>query len=272
MVCLPFFCRYWKSPAGVSFATRKDGGFSREETSALRQLQAPLARLVESETLHTNTVQVLSTYVGRDAGERVLTGNIPRGTTETIPAIVLFVDLIDFTSQSILLPAAKVVELLNRFFQALDTAIATHGGEILKFIGDGALVIFQTPDDYSAQMAAAAEALAALKDAYKAMAVKNAGNDDGLPLQKFRASLHVGDVHYGNIGSLKRLDFTVIGPTVNLASRLISKGGELNENVVCSEEFKSLITIPSRSLGSHSLKGLETEVAVFGLDVGGVQS
>jgi adenylate cyclase len=260
LVCLPLHSRYTPAINSVSFATKRADGFSKPEIAAFRRLQAPIARVTEGFIQHESTVAVLSTYVGRDAGDRVLTGNIRRGQTETIPAIVLFVDLKNFTKMSNRLAPEAVVEMLNRFFSALDDAIRAQGGEILKFIGDGALGVFPTPDDYSAQAAAAVGALASLED----VGVVLSTNGDPLA---FRAALHLGDVHYGNIGSDRRLDFTVIGPTVNLASRLLQVASDADEDAVCSADFAALLDTPPRLLDERELRGFEGAVPVFALEI-----
>jgi adenylate cyclase len=261
IVCLPLGSRYTPAVNTATFMTKAPGGFSTEEINALRHLQAPLARVTESFVLHESTVGVLSTYVGRDAGARVLTGNILRGDAELIPAIVLFVDIKGFTKLSNALDAAAVIALLNRFYTSLDAAIAPNGGEILKFMGDGALCIFPTPDDQAAQIAAADGALATLD------AVRHAlESDSAFAPIGFRAALHLGDVHYGNIGSVNRLDFTVVGPTVNLAARLLDAASAHDVNAVCSGKFAALSDRPTKHLGAETFKGFAEPIDVFALN------
>ncbi len=262
MVCLPLHSRYAPSVNTVTFATKREGGFSAEDVDALRRLQAPIARVTEGYVLHASTIGVLSTYVGRDAGSRVLTGNILRGDTEVIPSIVLFVDIKNFTKLSNERAPTEVISLLNRFFSLLDDAIRRNGGEILKFMGDGALCIFPTPDDHSAQVAAAASALAALHEVREKLA-----SDDSAPdILQFRAAMHLGDVHYGNIGSSSRLDFTVVGPTVNLAARLLQAASDTDEDTICSTEIAALIDAPTRLLGDRTFKGFPDAVAIYALE------
>ena len=154
------------------------------------------------------------------------------GGGETISAVVLFADVIGFTRLSNELPSTEVLKTLNRFFAAIDAAVGPNNGEILKFMGDGVLAIFQTPDDLTAQEAAANSALDAVTQARKVLAEE----DDG-PAVDFRAALHIGDVFFGNIGSGSRLDFTAIGPTVNLASRMLDAASADNAHTVCSDAF-----------------------------------
>ena len=258
----PLHSRYTPANSVVGFGVKRPGGFTDDEHEAMRRLQAQIARVTEGFIQNESTVAVLSTYVGRDAGQKVLTGNIRRGETETIPAIVLFVDVKGFTVLSNQLAPSEIIEALNHFFSELDTAVSGQGGEILKLIGDGALCIFPTPDDFSAQAASAACAIAALEDVQSALA-----SISGWPAAGFRAALHVGDVHYSNIGSPRRLDFTVIGPTVNLASRLLLVAAECGEDIVCSGTFATLLDNAPRSLGQRGLKGFCAPAEVFALDL-----
>ena len=234
--------------------TKRAGGFDDEEFRALRGLQAPMARVLEAELLNTNTAAVLSAYVGRNAGEMVMHGRILRGDLENIPAVILFADLKGFTSISNVQPAEEVIAALNKFFDSLDGPIRGNGGEVLKLIGDGLLAIFPTPDDLTAQEAAAIAALSAVDDARAALA--------GSELD-FRAALHVGDIQYGNIGSANRLDFTAIGPTVNLAARMLGAADDKGADTVCSIEFAALIPVRTEALGESFFKGFKEPQAMF---------
>jgi adenylate cyclase len=256
-VFTPLHSQYLLASSISTYSTKQNGGFTQEETHALRMIQAQLARIVEAFVLYEGTVQILSTYVGRGAGQRVLRGNISRGDAEIIPSIVLFTDLKDFTSLSNTRPAREVIEILNKFYDIAESAIGKNGGEILKFMGDGLLVIFPTPDDLSAQMAAAAGAIAALEETRRELAGM-AGN-----ALQFRAALHLGDIHYGNIGSKTRLDFTAIGPTVNLAARLMSAADEFGKDTVCSHAFHQLVPDRTTLTGEKMFKGFDTPQQVF---------
>ena len=260
-VYTPLHSHYSIAASVAAYGTKTEGGFTAEEQYTLRQIQAPLARVIEAFVLHEGTVQVLSTYVGRGAGRRVLQGNILRGDAEVIPAIVLFTDLRNFTALSNVRPASEVMETLNVFYDVAENAIVGNSGEVLKFMGDGFLAIFPTPDDLSAQLAAANGAITALEDTRLALA--KAGRAD----IQFRASLHLGDIHYGNIGSKSRLDFTAIGPTVNLAARLMSVADELGAETVCSEEFHQLVPDRTAQLGEQIFKGFEKPQRIHRVNV-----
>jgi adenylate cyclase len=255
-IACPLLGRFTPTSA-LAVGTKTDEGFSEDDVVAIRRLQAPLARVVESVALHENTVSVLSTYVGRNAGEKVMDGRILRGHTEAINAVILFADLQNFTGLSNTLPPEQTIALLNTFFEALDTAIRANGGETLKFIGDGLLAIFPTEDEPTAQAAAAMGAISALDDARDVLARRGDG-----PEITFRAALHMGDIHYGNIGSPSRLDFTAVGPAVNLASRLLQASAELEAKTVCSDAFAPLARARCAQARTFAFKGFAEGIMV----------
>ena len=259
-IMCPLFGKFIPNGA-IAVGTKRAGGFTDQDITAIRRLQAPLARVVEAEILHENTVTLLSTYVGRGAGEKVMDGRILRGYSENITAVILFADLANFTALSNALPPAQTIATLNTFFEALDSAIRTNGGETLKFIGDGLLAIFPTVDELTAQTAAAMGAISALDDARARLAVSDAQG----PEITFRAALHLGDIHYGNIGSSTRLDFTAVGPAVNLTARMLQASAELGAQTVCSDAFAPLAgrrSIPARAF---AFKGFSEEIMVHTL-------
>jgi adenylate cyclase len=256
-VCTPLHSTHSLPTHVARYGTKRKGGFTQEDIVVIRTIQAPLARLAESHSLYEGTVQILSTYVGRDAGNRVLRGNILRGDTETIPSIILFADLKSFSALSNTSSAQEILDMLNTFYDVAEVAIRSNGGEILKFIGDGMLAIFQTPDDMLAQKAASVSAILALQDMRDAL-----DRCDRSDIQ-FRASLHLGDIHYGSIGTKSRMDFTAVGPSVNLTSRLLDAAAELNIDIVCSEAFHNLVPHNTDLLGDRTLKGFDTPERIF---------
>jgi adenylate cyclase len=239
--------------------TKLADGFAEEHIATIKRLQAPLARVVEAQILHQNTISMLSTYVGRDAGEKVLQGHILRGDSERISAVILFADLVGFTELSNTRPSEEAIGVLNRFFDVMDAAIRANGGETLKFIGDGLLAIFPTPDDVTAQAAAAFYALSAIDEARSTIDRVVDGKTGAI---LFRAALHVGDVHYGNIGSAHRLDFTAVGPAVNLAARILEAGAELGASTLCSDAFADLIQGRTTHLRDMTFKGFPAKTPV----------
>ena len=155
-------------------------------------------------------------------------------------------------------PANEVVKMLNDFYEIINSSVEINYGEILKFIGDGALVIFPVVDDLTVQESTARNALNAV-----ARARVELQDHQSKPAIEFRASLHVGEIYYGNIGSQNRLDFTAIGPAVNLASRLLDKAGTLNAKTVCSEAFQAIASVVTDTGTTCELKGFKEPVSVF---------
>jgi adenylate cyclase len=261
LLLLPLFDSDGTINKAVLFGTKSQGGFGQDEVASLRRLQSPLARLVETFSDKMEKATALSTYVGKNISNKVLKGHIARGQGEAIPAVLLFVDLVGFTAFSNAHPSAEVVKTLNDFYEIVHEAVLAGNGEILKFIGDGALVIFPVPDDPTAQRSVAQDALNSIADARLACL----NRDDGESFA-FRASLHIGEVFYGNIGSKERLDFTAIGPAVNLASRLLDEASELNAVTVCSEDFSKLLDPSQATEVKRPLKGFDETVSVFVLE------
>jgi adenylate cyclase len=246
----------------IGVLTKQAKGFADDEVLAIRRMQAPLAQVVAIQTLHEATVSILSTYVGRNAGEKVLDGHIQRGDSEVITAVILFADLKNFTALSNSQSPMETISTLNIFFDVLDSAIRANGGETLKLIGDGLLAIFPTPDDITAQAAAAMGALSALDDARAVLA--NSSQQD--TKVDFRAALHVGEVHYGNIGSKNRLDFTAIGPAVNLTARMLQASSEMSIETVCSPSFAPLAQDRAKPERQVLFKGFQDQIWIYSLN------
>lgn len=221
-------------------------------------MKAPLQAVVEREIARS----LLRAYLGRRSSEKVLSGTILRGTGETIEAIVWLSDLRDFTRLSETHPLEEVIKALNDCCARLVGAIQPFGGEVLKFIGDGLLAIF--PLAANGAKAACAAALAATRAARQGMArLDEERRRSGLPPLSFGLALHVGAVMYGNIGAPDRLDFTAIGPAVNVASRIQGFCRPLGCPVLVSEDFATRCTEPLTPLGRHQLRGVAEPIALF---------
>ena len=204
----------------VSFTTRRPEGFADSEVEALRSLADVLALVLDPLETRRVARSLLGTYLGADAGRRVLDGLVRRGDGVTIAAALMFSDLRGFTQMTETLPREQVLETLNQYFDAMTPAVRAQGGEILKFVGDGMLAIFPMNDDLDRDRACHA-ALSAAKDASDAIdALNRTRTGNGRPPLELGITLHSGSVSYGNIGAADRLDFTVIGPAVNLVSRM----------------------------------------------------
>ena len=245
----------------VTFATDRPGGFDDAHIAALVQLVPLLALVSEIRIKNRLARTLLETYVGSHASEMVLAGATRRGSGTTVRAASMICDLRDFTRISDNWPRDDVIDLLNSYFDAMSEPIARHGGEILKFIGDGLLAIF--PLD---QPSACANLLRAVAEARQAMAALNKSNGEaGRAPLNYGIGVHVGDVMYGNIGSLTRLDFTVIGPAVNMASRLEALTKQLGRNVLLSRAFADLVQsdFDLERVGEYPVRGFSDPIELF---------
>ncbi|MCP4327493.1 MAG: adenylate/guanylate cyclase domain-containing protein [Alphaproteobacteria bacterium] len=249
------------STKAVSYATDRPGGFDDVEIALLEAIGPYVAALEEAIYMRRVTGILLDTYVGRVAGRRVLDGAIKRGMQENIRAAIWFSDLKGFTALSEIVPGPRLIDLLNDYFDIVTAAIETEGGEVLKFIGDAVMAIFQPDGDDSE---AAHRALAAARSAAAALADRNVVRKaEARPLIGFGIALHVGDVLYGNVGGESRLDFTVIGPAVNLASRIEGLTRELDRTVLVSAQFAALHGGEFEPLGEFAFKGIAEKRAVY---------
>ncbi|MDA9451062.1 MULTISPECIES: adenylate/guanylate cyclase domain-containing protein [Bradyrhizobium] len=245
----------------ITFATDRPGGFEDSHVAALKKLLPVLALVSEIRIKNRLARTLLETYVGSHAGQLILAGATRRGSGTTVRAAIMICDLRDFTKISDNWPRDDVIDLLNDYFDAMSEPIARHGGEILKFIGDGLLAIFplQEPD-------ACANLLHAVTEARQAMTALNERNNatSRAPLN-YGIGVHVGDVMYGNIGSTSRLDFTVIGPAVNMASRLEALTKQLGRTVLLSRDFAELVErkFELEHVGKHEVRGFSDPIELF---------
>lgn len=236
--------------------------FTPGEIQQLRQAArfaaTPLAALAARATLRAT----LEAYLGKRSAERVLAAPLRRDLGETIQAALLYADLRGFTILSETSPPADVIAALDAWFDRIAGAVHAFGGEVLKFIGDGVLAIFPVVE--ASPRRACDAALRAASAAEAGMAHLNAERGaQGLPLLAFGAALHLGEMLWGNIGAANRLDFTAIGPAVNLASRLEGLCKPLGRTVLVSGALAAETDMPLVALGSHALRGIATPCEVF---------
>ncbi|WP_370193907.1 adenylate/guanylate cyclase domain-containing protein [Aurantimonas coralicida] len=254
----------------VSFASDAPEGFSDADLAFLADLLPAFALVSEIRLKNRLARTLLETYVGPHASDQILAGAITRGSGTTVAGAIMVCDLRDFTRISELWPRDDVIELLNGYFDAICEPVERHGGEILKFIGDGLLAIF--PLD---RPTACDDLLKALAEAQQAMDVLNAGHvAAGREPLRYGVGIHVGDVMYGNIGSRNRLDFTVIGPAVNAAARLENLTKTVQRPVLLSRAFAERASCSSalESLGSFPLRGVGEDMEVFAFSGAGCDS
>jgi adenylate cyclase len=251
-------------PDGPSLSWIGPRPFTFDEANELRQAArfaaAPLAALAARATL----TAALEAYLGRRSAARVLAAPLRRDVGETIQAALLYADLRGFTALSESNPPAIVIAALDAWFDRLAGAVHAFGGEVLKFIGDGVLAIFPVVGD--TPRGACEAALRAVSAARLGMAHLNKERQrNGLPSLSFGAALHVGEIFWGNIGAADRLDFTAIGPAVNLVSRLEGLCRPLAKTVLVSGALAAQTETPLIPLGTHVLRGIASPCAVFTL-------
>jgi len=249
--------------ACISCASDRPSGFTEAEMAALRTILPLAAMRVEVESLRTSMTSLLSVYLGPNAASRVLRGAFRRGTGETLDAAIWFSDLRNFTTLSDHHAPETVVAVLDAHFEVVGAAVEAHGGEILKFIGDAVLAIFPCSDGGPA--AACRRALGAARSCLEAMeAARRGPSVEGRPHLEAGIALHLGEVMYGNIGSANRLDFTVIGAAVNVASRTESMCKTLGVPLVLTDAVaQHLDPAELVGLGVHPLRGVSSPVELF---------
>ena len=249
-----------------SWATDAPQGFRDSDIDELSRLMPVVALTLKSASLTRIAGTLVETYLGRDAGRKVLAGRIARGVADRIEAVLWFSDLRNYTRISDSADPGQIIPMLNDYADAILSAIHEHEGDVLKLIGDGTLAIFTAADRARACHAAFTAAL----EARRAVAVVNQRRmAASLPATDMYLALHVGEVFYGNIGSEERLDFTVVGPAVNEVSRIASMCRSLDQPVLTSSAFASAIGEPKSllvSVGRYALRGVERPQSLFTVD------
>jgi len=218
---------------------------------------------------HTIAAGLLAAYLGADAGRRVHAGAIERGSVESIRAVLWYADIRGFTTMADTTPGAVVVEVLDEIFETLTASLRSRGGQVLKFLGDGMLAIFPFEDATREQtcrraLDAAAEAMRAVDQLQAARRAVDR------PAAAVDLALHLGEVLYGNVGAVDRLDFTVIGPAVNEAARIEALCEPLGRKVLVSAELAAAVGDRCRlePLGRHTLRGVREAREIYGLELG----
>jgi adenylate cyclase len=248
----------------ATWSTRQPGGFSDRHIAGIEAIVAPLARVAEIHALRRTAANLLDTYVGNHAGERILLGQIRRGDTQAIDAAIWFSDMRGSTMLAEQLEPQAFIDLLNRYFDCQVPAIADQGGEVLKFMGDGLLAIFPVRgDDKQIGEVCRRALIAAQRARAEIEALAATAGVAGAERLRFGLALHIGRVLFGNIGSGNRLDFTCIGPAVNLAARIESLAGELGHTILASSAFAGYCETRLTQIGTFQLPGVTAEQAIF---------
>lgn len=242
-------------------------GFSDADLAALRSLVPQLAASLKALMLASMTVGLLDTYIGADAARHVLAGDIRRGSVRQMKAALLFADLRGFTSLADTLSSEQSVAVLDQYLECLGPALAEAGGQILKFVGDGLLASFAYQADDAAAICDGA--LGAAIAAQKAVAALNVARQNaGAPVLALDIALHCGEVAYGNVGTADRLDFTIVGPAVNEASRIEALCERFAEPILASRAFRDsagALQAHLVSLGKQGLRGVAAPMEIFAL-------
>jgi adenylate cyclase len=254
---------------GYSFATDRPGGFRDDDLVLLQAVLPAVSLAMMTHAGHTIASGLLGAYLGGDAGGRVHAGAVERGSVESVRAVLWYADIRGFTAIADSTPGLVVIELLNAIFETLTASLRPRGGQVLKFLGDGMLAIFPfvdaTQDEICSQaLDAAAEAMDGLDR------LNTARQEAGKPIAAVDLALHLGEVLYGNVGAVDRLDFTVIGPAVNEVARIETLCEPLGRKVLISAELAALVGDRRRlePLGYHMLRGVREPRQIYGLDLG----
>jgi adenylate cyclase len=249
----------------VAWATDRPGGFSDADIAKLEDINPALAAIVDTRAVRRISGNLLDTYLGPQAGRRILAGQIFRAQGERMRAVIMMTDMRNFTGLSDRLPGDAVIELLDDYFDAVVSPIQEKKGEVLKFIGDGVLAIFPAEDDEDFAPSSLRALEAATEGLDRLAAINQARHERDEPEFRIGVGLHLGEVIYGNVGAADRLDFTVIGPAVNLASRIEGLTKRLLRPLLTSSAFAEICPRPLVSLGFHPVRGLYQPEEVFGL-------
>ena len=249
----------------LTVATRDPRGFSADDVSRLQALTNLIAPHIELLVLRRTALGLLDTFVGKRISERILQGQVKRGDGEQISAAFWYSDLRGFTTLSETLPTDQLLRLLNEYYEYCAAAAAPRGGEILQFIGDAILIVFEIKDPARTRSVCAA-ALDAAVDAFDTIAVvNNRRRRSRLPVIEFGLGLHLGTVTHANVGAPDRLAFNVVGPAVNMTARIQSMTKDLQIPLLMSSEFVQQIDAPVVSVGRHDLRGIAKAQELFRL-------
>ena len=248
-----------------SWTSAEPGGFSDEDIALFRFLAPRLGMAVQTRISQDININLLDAYVGSTQGRRILNGEIRRGALDVISAVILLADLRGFTAMSERTDRDELVEMLNQYFDCLVGPIHEHGGNVLKFLGDGLLATFPLNGKAADQLCehALEAAMAALKQADELNVDRIAA---GKPAMDLDIALHLGDVYWGNVGSAERLDFTIVGPAVNEAARIETLCTQYERSLLMSETFAKAATRSSQHLvpiGRFALRGVRSVQSIY---------
>jgi adenylate cyclase len=252
-----------------SWSTSKPEGFSADHIALLKGLVPSLALALKTTSLAEIAHTLVATYLGHDAGQRVMEGSIARGVADRIEAALWFSDLRGYTRLAETISPDEVIPLLNDYAEAIISAIYAEGGDVLKLIGDGTLAIFAGKDTEASCRSALAAAVRARQKIHELNASRTS---EGLATTQMYLGLHRGEVFFGNIGSRERLDFTVVGPAVNETSRIAGMCRSVDQPMLVSSSFAEALGSNRRrlvSVGRYALRGVGRPQELFTLEAAG---
>ena len=254
---------------GYSFATDRPEGFHDDDLVLLKAVLPAVSLAIASYAGHRIAAGLLAAYLGEDVGRRVHAGAVERGSVEGIRSLLWYADIRGFTAIADGTPGAEVISLLDEVFEALAAPLRPCGGQVLKFLGAGMLAIF--PFDNATRDRTCRRALDAAAEAMRAVDRLNAARREASkPTVAVDLALHLGEVQYGNVGAVDRLDFTVIGPAVNEVARIEALCEPLGCQVLVSAELAAAVGAHRRlvPLGCHALRGVREMQEIYRLDLG----
>lgn len=258
-LCMPIFFRD-SEKGGIAYATRRPEGFSEADVALLRAIGDAVAGAIDLTRVWILLRETLRMYVGEEPQARILSGQVRRGDVVNIRSAIMFADMRGFTQLSAKMTTEETVALLNRYFDCVVPPVEEASGSVLKYIGDGVLAIFRADQD---EQVACTRALETAHAVVRRVQEERAKADNAARFD-IKIALHFGEVAYGNIGSGARLDYTIVGKSVNLASRLADLAGNLERHILLSSEFALRLPNHSfRALGEHELRGVPEPQQVF---------
>ena len=247
-----------------SWSTDLADGFSDSVISALLRIQGQLAAAAKIAVLGRLAENVLATYLGSNAGERVMSGQIKRGDGETVRAAIVMADMRGSTTLAEEHGRQVFIDTLNQFFDAVATPFNRGQGQILSFLGDGFLAAYPCARDKSASQIACRAALSAAQWAVARMdKLNDHRRKQNEPKIGFGIGLHVGNVMFGNVGLSDRMTFSVFGAAANEVQRLEGLTKKYAVNIVASEQFANYCSGAWTKLGTEKLRGVELPMQVF---------
>ncbi|WP_420583867.1 adenylate/guanylate cyclase domain-containing protein [Ruegeria sp.] len=249
------------SVQGTSFTSNAEAGFSDEHIRYIEGTRYALAAALEPIAMRHSQKSLLQTYLGHGPAEEIDQGHIKRGEHKTVSAAILFADLRGFTEKASSWSENDLLCMMGEYFEMVVSPIQEKGGDVLKFMGDGILAVFDIDDSSElsclSAVQAGQQALSNLND------YNDTAADNGKEAIEFVIGIDFGRVTFGNIGSPGRLDFTVVGQAVNVASRIQELCKKLDEKILVTQSVAEHITHSMQSVGSHSIRGLSEEIEAF---------